>query len=177
MNGNAFTGILLVIHLDRLREGEKGDGEESRGEADPEEVDGTPVASLENGGGHESEQHAGVAERPDSLHATREIVWGTNLRRPQRMRNESRRRRSSCVKTTRKRETLCGSREEGKPQVLDASPVQLERRQAEERTHVHRQVKDGEMAKRRGDESPDLSLLHDRSEAGCHAGHIHLVIP
>ena len=73
MKGNAFTGSLLGIPPNSLREGEKGDRKQSRGEADSEEVDGTGVTSLENGGGHEREQHAGVAERPDSLHATREV--------------------------------------------------------------------------------------------------------
>lgn len=80
MKGNAFTGILLVTGGTRLREGEKGDGEESRGEADAEEVDGTGVASLENGCGHEGEQHAGVAERPDRFNTTMDVLKGTHLR-------------------------------------------------------------------------------------------------
>lgn len=33
------------------------------------------------------------------------------------------------------------------------------------------------MTEGRGDDSPDLSLLHDGSVAGSHAGHVHFVVP
>lgn len=40
MKGKAFTGMLLVNDAGGLREGEKGDRQQLRGEADAEEVDG-----------------------------------------------------------------------------------------------------------------------------------------
>lgn len=138
MKGKAFTGMLLVNDAGGLREGEKGDWQQSRGEADAEEVDGTGSTALENARGHEGEEHAGVAERPDGFDATMAGERESHLLRPQRMRNESRRRRSSWVETTRKSETLWERRRECEPQILDAAPVDLQRRQAEERTHVHR---------------------------------------
>lgn len=70
MKGKAFTGMLLVNDAGGLREGEKGDWQQSRREADAEEVDGTGSAALENARSHEGEEHAGVAERPDGFDAT-----------------------------------------------------------------------------------------------------------